>query len=211
MTMEGIKRGTMTTMKYAVQWMIIFCISSSGFPFTAIAGNVPHEIAGIVLGSSVDDYPDIIRNNFLKEVVVTDWHGFRKGVISYGTCKHIDRILKIDMKYEDKSQEFFQKLLKEFRGKFGEPDAWQGDSFGVMHVWKWQFIDEEKNQVSLALQYNGKNSDETIGNVVKLSYPGKIEEERICFIDVCHNSKKNTDGKRREELKKSDWSHLVPR
>jgi hypothetical protein len=211
MTTEGIKERPMTTMKDAVQWIIIFCISISVFPLPAMAENVPHEIAGIALGASVDDYPDIIRNNFLKEVVVTDWHGFRKGIISYGTCRHIDRILKIDMKYEDKSKEFFQKLLKEFRGKFGEPDAWHGDSFGVMHVWKWQFIDKEKNQVSLALQYNGKNSDETIGNVVKLSYPDKMEEERICFIDVCRHNKKNTDEKRIEELKKSDWSHLIPR
>jgi hypothetical protein len=178
--------------------------------FTAVAGNVPHEIAGIVLGTSIDDYPDIIRTNFLKEVVVTDWHGFRKGIISYGTCKYIDRILKMDMKYQDKSKEFYQKLLKEFREKFGEPDSWNGDSFGVLHIWKWHFVDEDQNQVSMALQYNGKNSDETIGNVVKLTYPQKIEEERLCFVELCHN-KASSDEKRREELKKFDWSHLVPR
>lgn len=198
-------------MKNALQWIIIFIFSFSVSPLLAVAENVPHEIAGIVLGSRVDDYPDILLNNFLQEVVVTDWHGFRKGTISYGTCKYIDRILKIDMKYADKSNDFFHKLLKEFREKFGEPDAWSGDSFGVIHVWKWQFIDNEQNKVSLALQYNEKDSNETIGNVVRLSYPGKIEEERLCFIKVCQHSKKNTDATRRDELKKSDWSHLVPR
>ena len=152
-----------------------------------------------------------MQNNFLKEVVVTDWHGFRKGIISYGTCQHIDQILKMDMKYENNSKEFFQELLKKFRDDFGEPDEWNGDSFGVMHIWKWQFVDKEKNRISLALQYNGKNSNETLGNVVKLAYPDKMEEERICFIDVCRHSNDKADAKRKEELKKSDWSHLVPR
>ncbi|MGB3209678.1 MAG: hypothetical protein WBB19_03140 [Desulforhopalus sp.] len=204
-------RKAMITMRKARHWLLIFCFLLAVVPYPAVAEKVPHEIAGIALGSSVDNYPEIIRNNFLKEVVVTDWHGFRKGIISYGTCKHIDQILKIDMKYEDKSKDFYQKLLKEFRQQFGEPDAWSGDSFGVMLAWKWHFVDKEKNRVSLTLQYNGKNSDETIGNIVKLSFPGKMEEERLCFIDICEDRKDKTDAKRREELKKSDWSHFVPR
>ena len=179
-------------------------------PLQSQAQNVPHEIAGIALGTSIEDYPDIIPFNYLKEVVVTDWHGFRKGMISYGTCRYIKKILKIDMKYEDKSYAFYKKLLVAFREKFGAPNAWTGDSFGVMHVWKWQFIDNEQNRVSLSLQYNGKNSNETIGNVVRLAYPGKMEEERLCFVEMCENDKNKTDAKRREELKKFDWSHLIP-
>ncbi len=179
-------------------------------PFRSQAHDVPHEIAGIALGTSIKDYAEIIPSNYLKEVVVTDWHGFRKGMISYGTCRYIEKILKIDMKYEDKSYAFFKKLLAAFREKFGDPDAWTGDSFGVMHVWKWRFIDNEQNRVSLSLQYNGKNSNETIGNVVKLAYPEKMEEERLCFIDMCEEDRSNTDARRREELKQSDWSHLIP-
>lgn len=201
----------MTTIQNTLRWIIVFYITFSALPLLAAAKKVPHEIAGIVLGTSVDDYPEIVQTNFLKEIVVTDWHGFRKGVLSYGTCRHVDRILKIDMKYKNKSEKFFQQLLKKFRKEFGEPHAWTGDSFGVMHVWKWQFIDKEQDRVSLALQYNGKNSEETLGNMVKLSYPGKIEEERLCFIEVCANTKEKMGATRREELNKSDWSHLVPR
>jgi len=201
----------MRTLKTARQWILTFSLAFCLLPFTVVAENVPHEIAGIALGSNVTEYPDIIQTNFLKEVVVTDWHGFRKGVISYGTCKYIDLILKIDMKYQDKSKYFYKKLLQEFRKKFGEPDSWNGDSFGVVHIWKWQFIDKDQNPVSLALQYNAKDADETIGNMVKLSYPAKMEEERRCFMEMCAHDKKNIDDQRREELKKSDWSHLVPR
>ncbi len=200
----------MTTIKNSTLFIMIVSFLFSIFPIPALAENTPHEIAGIRLGTSVNDYPDIIQSNFLKEVVVTDWHGFRKGIISYGTCKHIDQILKIDMKYENKSKEFFQKLLTQFREKFGEPDKWKGDSFGIMHKWKWQFIDKEQNQVSLALQYNDKDSDETIGNMVKLAYPEKIEEERLCFITMCQSRKDHTEAARKEDLKTSDWSYLVP-
>jgi hypothetical protein len=139
----------MTTIKSAIQVLIIFSFLFSALPILAKTGKVPHEIAGIALGTSVDEYPDIVQSNFLKEVVVTDWHGFRKGNISYGTCKYVDQILKIDMKYRNKSKDFFQNLLKKFRKSFGEPDAWTGDSFGVLHVWKWQFIDKEQNRVRL--------------------------------------------------------------
>jgi len=210
-TNTGNKGKTMKIPKNATGWLIILSLFLSVVPLQAESPEVPHGIAGIVLGTSVDDYPDFIKTNFLKEVVLTDWHGFRKGTVSYGVCKYVDQILKIDMKYQDRSKDFFEKLLKEFRKKFGEPDTWKGDSFGVMLIWKWQFTDEKGDKVSLTLQYNGKNSEETLGNVVRLSYPDKIDEERRCFADMCQHSKNKTDAKRREELKKFDWSHLIPR
>jgi hypothetical protein len=190
---------------------LLICLPIFFAPVPAPAENVPHEIGGIALGSKVESYSDIVRSNFLKEVVVTDWHGFRNGVISYGTCRHDGEILKIDMKYEDRSKEFYTTLLEKFREKFGPPTSWHGDSFGVMLIWKWQFVDSEKNKISLTLQHNGKYSTETIGNMVKLSFPEKIEEERLCFIDMCVKHNEQTDEKRREELKKTDWSFLVPR
>ena len=200
---------TMTTLIFR-GLLLVFCAVVLS-PGPASADNAPHEIAGIALGSQVDSYPDIIRSNFLKEVVVTDWHGFRNGVISYGSCRYNGQILKIDMKYEDKSKEFYNTLLAKFRERFGEPDSWNGDSFGVMLIWKWQFVDSENNKISLALQHNSKNTDETLGNMIKFSLPEKIEEERRCFVDLCQQHHKETDEHRREELKKTDWSFLIPR
>ena len=188
--------------------LVICMVLSSG---SVSADNAPHEIAGIALGSQVDSYPDIIRSNFLKEVVVSDWHGFRNGVISYGSCRYNGQILKIDMKYEDKSKDFYNTLLGKFRERFGEPDSWAGDSFGVMLIWKWQFVDSENNKISLSLQHNSKNTDETLGNMIKFSLPEKIEEERRCFVDLCRQHHQETDEQRREELKKTDWSFLIPR
>ena len=180
-------------------------------PQSLFAENAPHEVGGIVLGSHIDSYPDIIKHNFMKEVVVIDRHGFRKGVISYGVCKYKEEILRIKLKYDDKSKSFYKTLLAKYKKKYGAPDSWQGDSFGLLHVWKWYFTDKNKDRVSLNLQFNTKDPDQTIGSVVKLSYPDRIDEERICFMQMCDQTYEQTDEKRKEELKKSDWSYLIPR
>jgi len=176
----------------------------------ATAPKAPISIAGIRLGGDIDDYPDVVRSNFMRDVVVTDWHGFRKGIISYGECKYKGQILKIDMKYGDKSREFFEELLKRYKSRFGEPQSWEGDSFGVMRIWKWSFTDDNGDEVSLTLQYNGKNSRETIGNMVRLSFPKMMEEERNCFNQMCQEHKHASGQERQRELEQSDWSHLIP-
>lgn len=172
--------------------------------------DTPISIAGISLGSDVNSYPDIVDSNFMKDVVVTDWHGFRKGVISYGICLYKDTILKIDMKYEDKSKKFYRKLLKKIKAQYGDPDTWSGDSFGLIYIWKWNFTDKDDNRVTLKLQFNGKDSNETIGNMIKLSYPDKIAGERGCFMEMCEANKEQLDVNQLEKLKQSDWSHLIP-
>jgi hypothetical protein len=171
----------------------------------------PLSIAGITLGTDVNSYPEIIDTNYLKEVVVTNWHGFRKGIISYGICQYQDQILKMDMKYEDNSEAFFKTLLKKYRQTFGEPHSWHGDAFGVMQIWKWQFVDGEQNPVSLTLQYNSKDSRETMGNMVKLAYPMKIEEERLCFVEMCAVKMTEVESGRQEELQRTGWEYLIPR
>jgi hypothetical protein len=190
--------------------LLVFSIFfSSSFALCADR-EIPGEIAGIVLGSDFKAYPDIIESNFMKEVVVTDWHGFRKGVISYGICLRKDKILKIDMKYEDKSKSFYKQLLKRFKQKFGEPNTWAGDSFGNKFIWKWSFVDDSGTRVSMKLQHNGKDSNETIGNMIKLSYPQKMNEERECFMEMCEEENQNLTPERREVRNKTDWSYLIP-
>lgn len=175
------------------------------------SNNVPHEVGGFSLGSDISEYPDAMDTNYLKEMVITDWRGFRKGIISYGICKHSNKILKIRFKYENSDKKYFHKLLKEFEKMYGEPDEWKGDSFGILHVWKWYFIDTDKKKVSLTLQHNLRNPNETIGNMVKLSYPDLLDEERLCFNEMCEEMKSDQDKQRLEELKKPDWQYLVPR
>lgn len=200
-------------MKYFSHQAVTICIFLLSFTiYVSAEVTAPTEIAGIHLGSNVLDYPHITQTNFMKEVVVTNWHGFRKGVISYGVCKYKDQILKIDMKYEDKSESFYKKLLKKYRKKFGKPDAFEGDSFGVMRIWKWRFLDADNNHITLALQYNRKNSNETLGSMVKLSMPKRIVEERKCFMTMCdeQNKYRKTKHRRTDDLAPS-WEELIPK
>ena len=42
--------------------------------------------------------------------------------------------------------EFYKKLLKSYKKKFGKPDEFTGDAFGIVLSWKWRFEDKDKNK-----------------------------------------------------------------
>lgn len=172
---------------------------------------IPTELAGFILGTPVSDYPDIEYSNYLKEVVVTDWHGFRKGLISYGVCDKPGTIVKLQMKYEDPSERFYKKLLRTFKQRFGDPTIWEGDSFGVLHRWKWRFTDEQGRDINLILQHNSQDPKQTIGNQVKLYLPQQEERERLCFMESCELAENEEHRKRKEENKKFNWEMLIPK
>lgn len=172
---------------------------------------IPHEIGGFRLGEDITEYSEIEYSNYLKEVVVTDWHGFRKGIISYGICAFPGRIVRISMKYEDSSKDFFDVLLKKYRNKFGKPTLWGGDAFGILSKWKWIFVDENNRRVNMILQHNLKNDNENIGTIVKLYYPEREREERLCFIEQCEINKSEEQQKQILERKEMNWDYLIPR
>lgn len=169
---------------------------------------IPQEIGGFRLGEDITEYSDIEYSNYLKDVVVTDWHGFRKGIISYGICASPGKIVKISMKYEDSSKDFYDTLLKKYKKKFGKPSIWGGDAFGILSKWKWVFIDENNRKVNLILQHNLKNHNENIGNIVKLNYPERENEERLCFIEQCEINKSEEQALERKEM---NWDYMIPR
>jgi hypothetical protein len=171
---------------------------------------VPHEIAGIELGSNVSEYPDFEVSNYLKETVVMDWHGFDKGVISYGICHSPGTIVKLQMKYQDSTKDFFNTLMKKFKKKYGPPSEWEGDSFGINHIWKWKFIDNEGRKVNMVLHHNLQDISENIGNQVKLYYPELMEQEHLCFLRQCKEITDPEQQKHKEELMKSGWEYLIP-
>ena len=118
------------------------------FPVHA-ATRVPHGVGGFTLGTPIDDYEFISYRNFLKQVVVDHISGFRKGIIEYGVCDNPGQIVKIKLKYLDSSEEFYGKLLKEYKKRFGEPDEFTGDTFGIVKSWKWRFRDKDGNRICL--------------------------------------------------------------
>ena len=180
--------------------------------FTSVAAyDTPTEIGGFKLGEFITDYPQIEYSEYLKEVVVNDWHGFRKGIISYGTCAYPGRIVKIRMKYQNSSKAFYDELLKKYKSKYGKPTEWKGDAFGVLYIWKWRFVDKDNRRVNLILQHNLQNDDENVGNMVKISFPELMDEERFCVIDFFEKNKTAEEKETIKQRMKPDWDYMLPR
>lgn len=183
---------------------VLFCLPGSS---STAAPTAPTEINGFKLGSSIEEYDFINYRNYMKEVVVDDIGGFRRGTISYGTCEHPGEIIHIKLKYKDNSRKFYKQLFKRYKKKFGEPDEFAGDAFGIVLAWKWRFKDKDNNTISLTLQHNQKNLNETVGNMVKLAMPDRIEAERKCFLKACAGQKMVCPV----NMMKEDWENLIPK
>lgn len=195
-----------------IKTLLVLCIFFMLLPVCSTAREkAPLEIGGFKLGSSIDNYDFISYRNFLKQVVVQDIEGFRKGVIYYGICDRPGEIVKIKLKYRDSSEAFYKKLLKRYKKKFGKPDAYIGDSFGIVKAWKWTFVDDNNNKVLLRLQNNLKNPDESIGNTVKLELPDRIEAERSCFNRQCAMNRKKMRKEMPSSWSNESWQLMIPR
>lgn len=168
---------------------------------------VPSSAGGFRLNTRVDDYGVSGHENYLKEIIVTDLEGFHKGFITYGTCQRPGEILRIKLKYKDRSYQFFEELLKKYRQSFGQKPKFVGDQFGNVKGWKWTFTSRDGQRVTLELQHNLKDSDESIGNMLKLSLPELMNEERQCF-NAAHPEDQDIEQATGSE---PDWEILVPK
>jgi len=169
----------------------------------------PTTAGGFSLNTPIENYPIENYANYLNEVIVTNLDGFRKGFITYGTCRNPGKILRIKLKYNDRSFKFFQELLKRYKNEFGAKPKFSGDQFGNVKSWKWSFTDTNDQRVTLVLQHNLKDSDESVGNMIKLSLPDLMDEERLCFNER-HRSKSTTNTNQSKNGAKPDWQVLIP-
>jgi len=181
------------------------------------SAQAPRGIAGFVLGQPIDSYMHLVDMNTdmpirylesLHEVAIKPMTGFKTGLLSYGTCTQGAPVLRIKLKYADSSKKFYDRLLKEFKARFGEPNEWRGDPFHIVIDWKWSFTDEDNNRISLSLQHNTKDEEEKLGNSVKMNLVSGIEAERRCFDRKTGEASK---GKTPAPSGIIDWERMVPR
>ena len=166
---------------------------------------VPSSAGGFTLNTPIKDYGVSSYENYLKEVIFTDLEGFRKGFITYGTCKEPGQILRIKLKYRDRSYKFFEQLLNKYKESFGENPKFTGGAFGNVKSWKWSFTNDQGQRVTLVLQHNLKDSDESVGNMLKLNLPDQMNAERVCF-NKTHPQNSDSDAPESE----TDWAKLIP-
>ena len=188
------------------------------FPVLGIAKvEAPHQVGGFVLGSNMEEYKEFLkmetlmplRNSmYIHEVETKSGPGFKNGLVWLGNCAYPGRIIRIKLRYDNPSKKFYKKLLSKFKKRFGEPSEWRGDPFHIVIAWKWSFVDKDNNTISMILQHNTRDEDESIGNSVKLTMWNLIQEERACF-----EKKTAADAKKPKQKKTSpaDWDALLPR
>jgi hypothetical protein len=177
----------------------------------------PHQVGGFRLGEDIVKYKERVKmktahpmmfQEYLQEVETASIEGFKSGRIAYGMCDQVGSIVQIKLKYADSSRAFYKKLLNRFKKQFGKPDKWKGDAFHVIISWKWSFVDQDKNRISLTLQHNIKDTKQKLGNTVKLAMTNLIEEERSCFMA---KEAETAVKKRPSQAHKLNWDLLIPR
>ena len=187
--------------------LALLLISAPG----VIRAEAPHQVGGFALGQNIEKYKDrVIMNTALpvrysenmEELEIKFTQGFKSGLITYGTCTKPGQIVKIKLKYADSSKEFHKNLLKRFKKRFGEPDEYRGDPFGIVKAWKWSFVDKQNQRISLNLQHNSRDAEEKKGNAVKISNITLIEEDRLCY--------KRKQLNHRERLRQREWKAVNP-
>jgi hypothetical protein len=171
----------------------------------------PHQVGGFALGRNIEEYKDrVIMDTALpvrysenmEELEIKFTQGFKSGLITYGTCAKPGQIVKIKLKYADSSKEFYQNLLKRYKKRFGDPDEYRGDSFGIVKAWKWSFVDKQNQRISLTLQHNSMDTEEKKGNAVKITNTTLIEEDWLCY--------KRMQLDHRERLRQREWKAVNP-
>ncbi len=201
--------------------IIIGCFIAAFFLLsgTASAATVPHSLGGFVLGDKIEKCRDQLREGTvmpirhmecLKEVEAKEIEGFKSGLIYYGTCTAEKRIIRIKLKYQNPSKEFFKQLLNKYKERFGEPDEWRGDPFHVRLAWKWYFTDKDNNHIGLILQHNTQVEGEKIGNSVKLTHSDLLDAEYECCERQREEAHEDVGDRRGIQKRPLDWDQLLP-
>ena len=187
--------------------LALLLISAPGM----IRAEAPHQVGGFALGQNIEKYKDRVildtalpvrYSENMEELEIKFTQGFKSGLITYGTCTRPGQIARIKLKYADSSKGFYENLLKRFKKQFGEPDEYRGDPFGIVKAWKWSFVDEQNQRISLNLQHNAMDAEEKKGNAVKITNTTLIEEDGLCY--------KRKQRDHRERLRQREWKAVNP-
>ena len=192
---------------------IIICLNVAAFIVcaTSLAGEAPRQIGVFILNHNVTEFKDYVimetalpirHMENIEEVEIKSMKGIKSGLIAYATCTAPGNIVRIKLKYKDSSKKFYKELLKRIKKKFGEPDEYNGDPFHIVLSWKWSFIDKNNHRTTMTLQHNTMDTEEKIGNSIKLTNRGLIEEDLKCYKIKALNQ--------REKLRRRDWKVMTP-
>jgi hypothetical protein len=176
-----------------------------------LAGEAPRQIGVFALNQNISELKDYVimatalpirHMENIEEVEIKSMKGIKSGLIAYATCVAPGNIVRIKLKYINTSKKFYEDLLKRIKKKFGEPTEYRGDPFHIVLSWKWSFIDKNNQRISMILQHNSLDTEEKLGNSIKLTNRSLIEEDLKCY------KAKSLD--QRQKLRHRDWKVMTP-
>lgn len=151
----------------------------------------PREIAGYRLGTHIRDYGNRIAVDsgyvvrlrpYLREASVSVPEGFASGYVIYGTCDAPGTIVRIKVKYQEDSRDFFDKLLEAVKKRYGSPTQYVGDPFQAYVAWRWSFdISKDERITMIFSHYDGDDEEHTQGNAIKLTLQANMMRESQCY------------------------------
>ena len=187
------------------------------FSYHSVHAKFPVHLGGFILGEDISNSQHLMDmetcrelsfNKYLEEGEIIPQPGFKSGLIAYGVCHNPKKIVRIKLKFSDPSKDFFEALLKNYKEQLGPPDEYKGDPFQTMIAWKWSFVNDQNEKISLILQHNIMVDDEKIGNSVKLTLTSRMDQERDCFLKKF--PEKELPQIQPKKLGKEAWKLFVP-
>ena len=178
---------------------------------TCLAGDAPNQVAVFKLNSNIADVKDyVIMETALpirymeniEEVEIKPLEGIKSGLIAYATCMAPGKIVRIKLKYKDPGKKFYEQLLKRIKKKFGKPHEYRGDPFHIVLSWKWSFVDQNDDRITMILQHNSLDTEEKMGNSIKLTNRSVMSEDLKCFRGKALDQ--------RQKLRHRDWKAMAP-
>ena len=192
---------------------IIICLNLAALIVcgTSLAGDAPQQIAVFVLNENISKFEDYVimetalpirHMENIEEVELKSIQGIKSGLIAYATCTDPGKIVRIKLKYNDASKDFYENLLKRIKQRFGQPDEYLGDPFHIVLSWKWSFVNKNNERITMTLQHNTLDTEEKRGNSIKLTNRSQISEDLKCY------RVKELD--QRQKLRHRDWQLMTP-
>lgn len=193
---------------------ILMILTNLAFLWVAgicLAAEAPHQIGVFVLNQNISEVKDYVimetalpirHMENIEEVEVKSLEGIKSGLIGYATCQAPGNIVRIKLKYKDPSKKFYEQLLKRISKKFGESDEYRGDPFHIVLSWKWSFVDKKNHRITLTLQHNSMDTEEKLGNSIKLTNRSLMAEDLRCYKEKALDQ--------RQKLRFRDWKVMTP-
>jgi len=150
----------------------------------------PTQLGGFTLEEDISVYEKQVQMStcramaripYLSEGEMEPRPGIKSGLVTYGLCDRPKKILRIKLKAKDDSKAFFDILFDRYSQKFGVPDEYKGDPFQTVVAWKWSFVNDDDERISLILQHNKMVADEKKGTAVKITLTSQMEREKACY------------------------------